>query len=142
MLKGTRMHAADGSNFEYNMGVPQGGVLSPALFALYMHCALRTQLTEAQLEENVIAFADDLLIYANSQNQLEFILSRVTLALRNHNMYLAKEKSQLIRNRMVTKSSISGIKQIPVMKYLGVGITASQGRLKSSVETIFRKAFG
>jgi hypothetical protein len=22
MLKGTRMHAADGSNFEYNMGVP------------------------------------------------------------------------------------------------------------------------
>jgi RNA-directed DNA polymerase len=67
MLKGTRMHAADGSNFEYNMGVPQGGVLSPALFALYMHCALRTQLTEAQLEENVIAFADDLLIYANTQ---------------------------------------------------------------------------
>jgi hypothetical protein len=57
-------------------------------------------------------------------------------------MYLAKEKSQLIKHRMVKNSSVAGIKQIAVMKYLGVGISASQGRLQGSVSTIFNKARG
>jgi hypothetical protein len=94
------------------------------------------------LEQNIIAFADDLLIYANSQAQLEYILSKVTRALAAHNMYLAKEKSQLIRNRMHKDSSIAGIKQIATMKYLGVGISASKLSQRSAVVTNFKKACG
>jgi hypothetical protein len=74
-----------------------------------MHFALRTMLTEEELEENIIAFADDLLIYTNTQAQLEKILSKVSQALEAHNMYLAKKKSQLIRNRMKSNHSIAGI---------------------------------
>jgi hypothetical protein len=89
-----------------------------------------------------MAFADDLLIYANDRARMEFILAKVTKALRNHNMMLAKDKSQLIRKMMCKDYFIAGIRQIPTMKYLGMGISGSVGRMKDCVTETLKKSIG
>ena len=54
------------------MGVPEGGILSPLLFNLYLEEALigQLELQNALNQDRIRAYADDLLIVADTKEEI------------------------------------------------------------------------
>ena len=72
MLQGTK--AQVGSDIvNMDVGVPQGAVLSPTLFALYINDLI----AEMNVDSICYAFADDLVIVAKGEFQLNDVISRI-----------------------------------------------------------------
>ena len=55
------------------MGLPQGSILSPVLFNVYLEEALNTsqKLEEVRRRGDLLAFADDMLVMSNCQHEIE-----------------------------------------------------------------------
>ena len=55
------------------MGLPQGSILSPVLFNVYLEEALKTsqKLEEVRGRGDLLAFADDMLVMSNCQHEIE-----------------------------------------------------------------------
>ena len=55
------------------MGPPQGSILSPVLFNVYLEEALKSsrKLEDMRRREDLLAFADDMLVMSNSQPEIE-----------------------------------------------------------------------
>ena len=55
------------------MGLPQGPILSPVLFNVYLEEALKTskKLEEVRRRGDLLAFADDMLVMSNCQHEIE-----------------------------------------------------------------------
>ena len=55
------------------MGLPQGSILSPVLFNVYLEEALKTsqKLEEVRRRGDLLAFADDMLVMSNCQHEIE-----------------------------------------------------------------------
>ena len=55
------------------IGFPQGSILSPVLFNVYLEEALKTsqKLEEVRRRGDLLAFADDMLVMSNCQHEIE-----------------------------------------------------------------------
>jgi len=55
------------------MGLPQGSILSPVLFNVYLEEALKSsrKLEDMRRRGDLLAFADDMLVMSNSQPEIE-----------------------------------------------------------------------
>lgn len=112
-----------------NLGVPQGSILGPLLFLLYIN-----NLGKCLFSSNIRMFADDTLIYIISDNleiaQKQIIddLNRIYLKLCQNKLKLNIDKSNvmIISNKRIDKSKLNmnigghALKIVEEVKYLGV----------------------
>ena len=62
------------------MGLPQGSILLPVLFNVYLEEALKSskKLEEVRSRGDLLAFADDMLVMSNNQHEIEQITGELT----------------------------------------------------------------
>ena len=100
------------------MGLPQGSILSPVLFNVYLEEALKSsrKLEDLRRRGDLLAFADDMLVMSNSQVEIEQIVEELTILNQNWNLRLNKKKSEILTKEDLPESG--GIKCVKVVKYL------------------------
>jgi hypothetical protein len=105
------------------MGLPQGSILSPVLFNVYLEEALKssTKLEDMRRRGDLLAFADDMLVMSNSQPEIEQVIEELATLNTDWNLRLNKKKSEILTKEDLPE--IGGIKCVKTVKYLGVRVT-------------------
>lgn len=105
------------------MGLPQGSILSPVLFNVYLEEALKSspKLEEVRKRGDLLAFADDMLVMSNSQPEIEMIINELASLQVKFNLRLNKKKSEILTGQDIAE--IGGVKCSKMVKYLGVKVT-------------------
>ena len=129
-------------------GVPQGSVLGPALFLVYIN-----DIVDAVSTSHIRLFADDTMVYREITSELDQIEFQRDLdrlydwSVRNSMRFNAK-KSKIIafgtsKNDVAPKYDINGdyLETTESVKYLGVSINAKL-RWNDHIDTIIRKGSG
>ena len=117
------------------MGLPQGSVLSPVLFNVYLEEALKSsaKLEAVRRRGDLLAFADDMLVMTDNQNELAMIIDELSKLEQQWNLRLNKKKSEILTKEKVHE--VGGVRCVKTVKYLGVRVTCDrQEQLKISRE--------
>ena len=83
------------------MGLPQGSILSPVLFNVYLEEALKSskKLEELRRRGDLLAFADDMLVMSNSQPEVEQVVNELTKLSDDWNLRLNKRSLKSLQVR-------------------------------------------
>ena len=108
------------------MGLPQGSILSPVLFNVYLEEALKSsrKLEDMRRRGDLLAFADDMLVMSNSQPEIEQVIEELATLNTDWNLRLNKKKSEILTKEDLPE--IRGIKCVKTVKYLGVRVTVDR----------------
>ena len=85
------------------MGLPQGSVLSPVLFNVYLEEALKSsaKLEAVRRRGDLLAFADDMLAMTDNQSELAMIIDELFKLEQQWNLRLNKKKSETLTKENV-----------------------------------------
>ena len=113
-------------SIDAEMGLPQGSVLSPVLFNVYLEEALKSsqKLEEVRKRGDLLAFADDMLVMTNNQSELTMIIDELEKLQQQWNLRLNKRKSEILTKEDIQE--VNGIKCVKTVKYLGVKVTCDR----------------
>jgi hypothetical protein len=113
-------------SMEAEMGLPQGSILSPVLFNVYLEEALKSseKLEEVRMRGDLLAFADDMLVMSNNQHEVEMIINELANLQLEWNLRLNKKKSEILTSENLTE--IGGVRCTKMVKYLGVKVTVDR----------------
>ena len=105
------------------MGLPQGSILSPVLFNVYLEEALKSskKLEDMRRRGDLLAFADDMLVMSNSQSEIEQVIEELATLNTDWNLRLNKKKSEILTKEDIPE--IGGINCTKTVKYLGLRVT-------------------
>jgi hypothetical protein len=108
------------------MGLPQGSVLSPVLFNVYLEEALKSsaKLEAVRRRGDLLAFADDMLVMTDNQNELAMIIDELSKLEQQWNLRLNKKKSEILTKEKVQE--VGGVRCVKTVKYLGVRVTCDR----------------
>ena len=108
------------------MELPQGSILSPVLFNVYLEEALKSskKLEEVRRRGDLLAFADDMLVMSNCQTENGMIVGELARLETEWNLRLNKKKSEILTREELT--DIQGVKCTKTVKYLGVRVTVDR----------------
>ncbi|KAL1446457.1 hypothetical protein WDU94_005636 [Cyamophila willieti] len=128
---------------EIRQGVRQGCILSPVLFNTYSESLFKEALDGAAEEEGIqigdqhvtnVRYADDTVLIANTPQQLQNLIERVTRSSENYNMKLntSKTKIMIVKKtpgtcRFVFNVEGAPLEQVSSYKYLGTYINQDWG---------------
>eukprot|EP00830_Metopus_es_P020123 TRINITY_DN7850_c0_g1_i1.p2 TRINITY_DN7850_c0_g1~~TRINITY_DN7850_c0_g1_i1.p2 ORF type:complete len:576 (-),score=-17.67 TRINITY_DN7850_c0_g1_i1:8-1735(-) len=117
---------------KYTLGIPQGAILSPAMFALYLEQALKL-LRKANME--FYAYADDVIILATDLLQISEFKNKIAPEwASNWNLFVSEHKTELVlRGRQVVigkdrerlrriTGEVTLFREVESAKYLGIEI--------------------
>ena len=112
------------------MGLPQGSILSPVLFNVYLEEALKSsrKLEDMRSRGDLLAFADDMLVMSNSQREIEMVVEELATLNTNWNLRLNKKKSEILTGEDLPE--IERVKCTKMVKYLSVRVTIDKNEQK------------
>jgi hypothetical protein len=139
--------------FNTTVGVRQGCVISPQLFNILLEVVISTALQESEIGVNIsgftinnLRFADDIVIIAETQDELQTLVNRVQEASSNFGLKINISKTQvqvISKQKQTLTISIDTqkLEQVPTFVYLGGTITEI-GTCEEDVKNRISKAVG
>ncbi len=138
--------------FKSTIGVRQGGLLSPRLFAIYIHdmlagvSKLKLGIRIGKISIDVISYADDILLVSNIKTKLQEMLNVVENYCNKHeikvngdktvllifNKWSQRNKKEILEDTPECDLILQRIKLVETynLKYLGVELTSDQSSTK------------
>ena len=114
---------------DFELGTPQGGVLSPTLFNVLINVIVSTKLTEGT---TIIAYADDILIQSTTYAKMQKALNIVGRICDELGFVISAEKTKAmtVKRGNVEKLILQEcqLEYVNMYKYLGVYVGGTQGR--------------
>ena len=117
-----------------NKGVPQGSAISPSLFNVYLEEAIFSSriLRKAVDDGKLLAFADDLLITADSEEEMEMFLQEFQKWEESFGLIMNRTKTVWMSNRydLRGKKKIQWVERVEEFKYLGINCSLSVQKIR------------
>ena len=130
--------------FTVRSGVRQGCVLSPLLFITYIDNICKLSITNNDNNINEILFADDQVIIAETEHELQQHLDNLKRIREEYSMRINKDKTEvMVINKGTIHSNVQigneKVTNVSELNYLG-SIISSNGKVSTEIDNNYNKA--